>query len=62
MLEATAITYRRRCTKCGTRFKITSKVGPSLICDECANVLLGIIWGGTVTGRDKFGCVVVEVK
>lgn len=60
MLEATEITYRRRCNQCGERFKIKSKVGPSRICDKCADILLGIIWGGTVTGRDKFGNVVVR--
>lgn len=60
-MEATAVTYRLRCNKCGKRFKFTSKgTGPSLICTQCADILLGIIWGGTVTGRDKFGNVVVR--
>lgn len=61
-IKVDTVTYRRRCIRCGKRFKFTSKgIGPSLICTECADILLGIIWGGTVTGRDKFGNVVVEV-
>jgi len=60
MIEAVSRTYRCRCQRCGRRFKIVSAVGISIICDDCADILLGIIWGGTVTGRDMFGCVTVR--
>jgi hypothetical protein len=61
MIEPIAKKYRCRCNRCGARFNLVSTVGASNICDECADILLGIIWGGTVTGRDKFGCVIVKV-
>lgn len=55
-------TYRRRCSRCGTRFKIASKIGPSLICDECARKLTEIIFACRIPGKDKFGCWILERK
>lgn len=51
---------RCRCHRCGKRFVIWTESGLSNICDDCADILLGIIWGGTVTGRDRFGNIIVE--
>lgn len=43
------------CGRCGTAFIIVSISGPSDICNDCADGLLQIIHGRTITGRDRFG-------
>lgn len=54
--------HRCRCNRCGARFNIWTEWGPTNICTDCMDILLGIIYGGTVTGRDKFGNIIVERK
>jgi hypothetical protein len=60
VIEAERVKVRCRCHTCGKRFVIMSTIGPSRICDTCGDILLGIIWGCKITGRDKFGAVTVE--
>jgi hypothetical protein len=47
------------CGRCGAAFTVVTESGPSRICNACADRLLAVIHGGAITGRDKFGNVVI---
>jgi hypothetical protein len=45
MYDVKAVTYKRTCGRCGGPAVVTGTIGPSRICDQCADKLLGFIWG-----------------
>jgi len=44
-MDIKPVRIRCRCNTCGTRFTIVSSIGRSDICDDCADILLEIIFG-----------------
>jgi len=42
---ANPVRIKCRCNTCGKRFTIMSSIGRSDICDDCADILLEIIFG-----------------
>lgn len=49
MYDIRPVTHRRRC-RCGTIVTVTGTIGPSRICDACADKLLAVIWGAAWPG------------
>lgn len=49
MYDIKPVTHRRRC-RCGTIVTVTGTIGPSRICDACADKLLAVIWGAAWPG------------
>jgi hypothetical protein len=46
MYDIRPVTHTRRC-RCGAKVTVTGTIGPSNICDRCADRLLAVIWGGS---------------
>jgi len=44
-MDIKPVRIRCRCNTCGKRFAIMSSIGRSDICDDCADILLEIIFG-----------------
>lgn len=44
MYDIKPVRHVRRC-RCGARVVVVSTIGPSNICDRCADNLLAVIWG-----------------
>jgi hypothetical protein len=47
MMEGIERTEKCKCNRCGKKFTIKSKIGPSNICKECARAALDKIFGRT---------------
>jgi len=44
-MDIKPVLYDLTCTQCGVRFSMMSPTGPSNICDECAGILMEVLWG-----------------
>jgi Zn finger protein HypA/HybF involved in hydrogenase expression len=45
MIQPEAIRIECKCNTCGAEFVIVSSIGPSNICDPCAQKLIDIVMG-----------------